>query len=662
MTRFSLATTLFIVLMCQSIAAAACDNCQRPQVVAFDCKVIPPRPSDTTDPQLAQKIIAWRDLFWAAAGIKTYIFNSDATRDCFTHLDGSFFTQGDTISKGIKFGEEWSNLPPAKGSAGGDYLVTGSVDGVVGAYTVTAELKVSKTGASVASASVNFTESIGSIDAGKSAAQAMGPVLDKIRAFEKMKRATGHPYALQPTAELHPVKSVVNKNEAVEVELWLYDCDGDINTSPLANRPVQITATGGTVSPQSVTTGNDGKVKFTFTAGNTPTEALLQAIYPFKLASEYESSNHGGNAAIKITAVPSTLWRVSGTLHKSTEYDEIQSSTITGYTGGSQQYSQTQDEFRLSAVIRNVAKDSLTVFKSDTTPLSLNITGLHSENERNNGYGIYTKVWTKDMSYQTTSCIPVKSAESAEDVFFSFFYEPYTNRQESKRTFSISGWDMKGISYTKSQSCNSEEGCTDESNESEASDLIEVYIGGIENDSGISKDTTYIDALSGDHWTTKTRKWIKKVEDSYLLHSYYSQTVVSTLAGGAHTTHSTSKSERMYDFIIQPIDKQPSAVERKASSPILAKDLNAKIRLSQNVLNVKYSAPENGNLQLKLYDLQGRLIHSNTFTAVLGNQVAQSILPKVMPCGVWCADLSFKTESGKRITQQLLVKHVTNSN
>jgi hypothetical protein len=214
-------------------AGAGCDKCQKPQVVQFDVKVAPPRPSDASDPQLAKKILEWRNLFWVSAGLKTYVFNTDPTRDCFTHLDGSFYTKGDTVSSSINFGEEWSNLPPSSGMTGGDYLVTGVVDGAGGSYTLEAQLQVSKTREVVSSSSKAFAATEEPMDVGKSAASALGPIVDKIRAFEKAKRAKGDPYALWPTAELHPRKTEIKEGESVEVELWLYDCDGDIATSPL---------------------------------------------------------------------------------------------------------------------------------------------------------------------------------------------------------------------------------------------------------------------------------------------------------------------------------------------------------------------------------------------------------------------------------------------
>ena len=61
---------------------AGCDKCQRPRVIQFDSKILPPRPSDTTDPQLATKILEWRNLFWVSAGIKGHLFGGDPTRDC----------------------------------------------------------------------------------------------------------------------------------------------------------------------------------------------------------------------------------------------------------------------------------------------------------------------------------------------------------------------------------------------------------------------------------------------------------------------------------------------------------------------------------------------------------------------------------------------------
>jgi hypothetical protein len=653
------ATIGLLVIFTSQSSILACDQCQKPQVVTFDCKVIPVRPSDTADATLAQKIIAWRDLFWASAGIKTYLFNTDPTKDCFTHLDGSFFTQGDTVARGIKFGDEWSNLPQADGAAGGDYLVTGNVDGTDGAYSVTAELQVSKTREVVSSASVAFTEAVGSVDAGKSAAQALGPVLDKIRAFEKKKRATGDPYALQPTAELYPKKSTVNKGEAVEVEVWLYDCDGTIATSPLANRPVELTATGGTLSASTVTTGSDGKAVVTFTAGSAPTEALLQAIYPFKMASEFESVSNGGAASIKITPAPSTLWRVSGLIWTDTEYDEIKRGTAGSVNEFGHQSSRTSSRFNVNAVIRNVAHDSLNLFESDTVPVSLRISGSHSEDEMSNGYATMPDFWSKNQSYQTVTCTPKKSTENAEDVRFSFFYTPSTSKTKSTRSFSLSGWDMKGSATTYEQSCNSEEGCTSDNPSSDAEGPIEAYVGVLENDTKIDHDSSYTDA-AGNTWQTGEQKWIQKVGNSFEIYSYNFQNEISLVGGATLSTNSYSRTETLYNFWISPLDSVPTSVGRPSltSAAANSRGLDAQIRFRGNTADVRFNAPAIGAVTVRLYTVQGRLISRQEFPALQAAGPMQLMLKTPRLSGVVCVELVFTSATGKENRQTLVANRL----
>jgi hypothetical protein len=649
--------TLSIVIGLLTIVAnpinniIACDQCQKPQVVKFDCKVVPARPSDTTDAALAKKISAWRDLFWASAGIKNYLFNTDPTKGCFTQLDGSFFTQGDTVSKGIKFGDEWSNLPQSGGAAGGDYLVTGTVNGTEGAYTVTAELQVSKTREVVASGSANFSDAINALDAGKSAAEALGPVVDKIRAFEKKKRATGDPYALQPTAELHPAKSIINKGENVEVEVWLYDCDGTITTSPLANRPVKLTAAGGTLSSSTVTTGSDGKARVTFTAGNNPTEALLQAIYPFKLASEFESVSEGGAASIRITAVPPTLWRVSGTIMNSTEYDEIKRTTVSTVDEFGHQSSRTYDQFNVNAIIRNVAHDSLNLFQSDTTPVSLRISGSHFEDEMSNGYMTMPDFWLKDQSYQTVTCTPGKSTENVEDVSFSFFYDPFTSKTKSTRSFSLSGWDMKGSVSGYEQSCNSEEGCTSDDVSSEADGPIEAYVGVLENDTKIDRDSSYTDD-AGDSWQVGEQKWILKNGNGFEVYSYNYQNVMSTSGG----TSSYSRMEKMYDFTITPLDSVPSFIVPPLTKNTRGSEsLSANIRFRGTDANVQFNVPESGMMTVMFYTVQGRLICKEKLQVLQNRGSMHLTLKNVHHNGIVCAELVFASSKGKMYWQTIRV-------
>lgn len=654
--KYSFFMIFLIAAFYSQAAFSACDKCNKPQVLSFDCQVLPIRPSDTTDAALAQKIIAWRDLFWASAGIKNYIFNDDVTKDCFTHLDGSFFTKGDTVSKGISFGEEWSNLPPSSGNAGGDYLFTGSVDGIEGNYTVTAQLMVSRTREIVSNATIPFTSSINSMEAGKQAGAALGPVLDKIRVFEKKKRDSGDPYAMSPTAELHPKKTVVNKGESVEIELWLYDCDGDISTSPLKNRPVQLTATEGTLSSSSVTTGVDGKAVVTFTAGDKPAEALIEAIYPFRYASEYESACDGVTT-IKITQIPATLWRVSGTIQKNNYYDETNTSTIDKISGYSHQNSYNSDNFRISAVIRNIANDSLAVFKSDSAPLSMRITGLHSESELSSSFQNLTVAWNKNNSHTIATCTPRESAENAKEMFFSFFYYPFTNKTDGSRSFSLSGWDMKGPANKQGQSCNSEEGCKDDSYESEAEGPIIAYIGTMTNDSLLSHDSSYVDALTGANWTVSSKKYIRRIDDAFLLYSYDYQKVVTLSSGSSTNLTSTSTNETIYDFIISQIYKDSDPVSKPYTKNRLKSNLDAKISLQRNTAQICYNVSGRGLLSVRLFNLHGKLICKGCEETSGGSSTYYMTHNNLMNNNVLCADIKFTSASGNVFCQTQTIRH-----
>lgn len=654
MVKFALMAMVAIPLFLPS-KSNACDNCQQPRVVAFDCKIVPPRP-EGDDAIASQEIIAWRALFWAAAGIKNVLFNNDPTKECFTHVDGSFFTMGDTASQGITFGEEWANLPSEEGATGGDYLVTGTVDGVDGAYTVTAELQVSKTREVVTSATISFEKADGALDAGKSAAQSLGPIVEKIRGFEKKKRATGDPYALQPTIDVYPKKTSINKNESVEVEVWVYDCDGNISSSPLANRPVQLTVTGGTLSASEVTTGSDGKAVVTFTAGGKPMEVLVQAAYPFRLASEYTSVSDGGTASITVTPIPSTLWKVSGTVYKANRYDETKESSVKGYSETSFQRSFSQEDFRLSAVIRNISEDSLTLFQSDTAPVQMAITGTYSENQMSGSHTILASGWLRSHSYESVSCVPQKSAEAPEDVYFSFIYSPYSERKKSHRTFSVDGWNIQGTAIKVGQNCNSEHGCTDDNNSTEAEGAIEVYIGGIENDSGYHFDTVYTDALSGEYRKISERKWIRQVDESFLLHSYVSEMVVSSSGNETTTINTTREHENLYEFLISPLGKTKSS-SNQAPLPAHQKGntFHAEIKVRNKSIDLQYHAPENGQVTLTLYTLQGRVVFTQKTTATAGDRQYYYAFKERYGQGILCAEVVLTTAAGKNYHQNKVV-------
>lgn len=635
-----------LIALPAAVAYAGCDKCQRPQVLQFDTKILPSRPSDASDSQLVKKILEWRNLFWVSAGIKDHVFGSDPTRDCFTHLDGSFFTKGDTVSSSITFGEEWNNLPPSLGPAGGDYLVTGVVDGAGGSYTLQVELQVSKTREVVASSRKTFTSADEPMNVGKGAASAMGPIVEKIRAFEKTKRATGDPYALWPTAELHPAKTNIKEGESVEVELWLYDCDGDIATSPLANRPVRVEADNGTVSDRVVTTGADGKAVFTFTGGSKKGEAILTATYPYKLASEHNSVGNIGQAAILISEVPSTLWKVNGMLSTLRTYDETQRSDHSKISEGSVTSRRSSDLYAVNGIISNVARSAAVLFKGDTLAPQVNISGSSREDETWRGFFRMPESWGKEQSYKTVFSQPVPSTEGRRHIAFDYFRLP----DDSTRFgggFALFNIMIEGSSRTTGRNCSSEEGCKDISEEGEAFDEIGVDIPVPWNPDGESRDTSYTTSdgeVVVEHEVSKVSH-----EDGIFVVEYLNTSrKVKNGEGTVAVSSYTSTIDRQYTFTIAPVNHDGKrtrvAPGRIGSASSL---LDARVFLGRGGLVVDFVAGSNGVLGARLFDLNGRVLSQGVRWVEVGGNAVRFPVPSIGG-GVLVAELVFTPASGDR--------------
>lgn len=660
--RFSCSTRAlwFLGILLAPKAFSACDKCQRPQVIQFDLRVVPARPSDSTDPQLVAKILEWKGLFWTSAGVKGYLSSEDPTRECFTHLDGSFWTKGDTASHGLKFGDEWSNLPPASGRAGGDYLVSGSVDGSNGAYTAEVQLQTSKTREVVATASKSFTSSDEPLTVGKHAASALGPIVDKIRAFEKSKRASGDPYALGPTAELHPAKTDLKEGESTEVELWLYDCDGDIASSPLANRPVRITATNGTLSETSLTTGADGKAKFTFTAGSKPAEALLTATYPFTFASGHESYAEPGYASIRIQEVPATLWKLQGSVITQHTYDEVKKSSYAQVSEGGHSSLNVLARYKVSGVLKNVSKDSASTFKSDLEPVQLLVEGTHTEDELAWGFFQSPNAWSKRQTYQTVYCLPDRTAQAKPDVSFNYFYEPGIPRRAAGR-FSMSGVEIRGDAKTTGSDCNSQDGCKAISIDDEATDEVSLSIPVPDSAAGTLRDTSYVD-MAGIQITENSKSNIRYVDGTYRIELLSFQQETKNGEGTVANVGYTSTIDRRYSFTLSPMDNAKSALRMPARSRLGMGILDADVQVGSKHWVVDFRADSPGVLQARLLDLSGQILAEGSRGIAPGSRSEMFDLP-LMGQRLLVSEVVFTSSTGlttRRVQRHLVMESLPN--
>ncbi len=630
--------------------AEECDDCWRPKIAKYDCRVIPARPADS-----AGLIVDWMGLFYASAGVKDYFQNIDPTKECVTYLDGSFFTDGDTAANSIKTGVQWTNLPSQEGAAGGDYLITGSVDGAPGSYTCTVTLQVSKTREEVATATADFISGDSSIEAGRAAAEKIGPVVEAIRAFEKRKRELGHPYALQPTVELHPEKSVVDKNESVEVEVWLWDCDGTIETSPLADRPVTLRAEGGTFDPEEVNTGDDGKATSTFTAGDKEMEAVIEAQYPFTTATGYESGADGGFSAISIKSPdspeppPPTLWRVQGIFASMNNSVQTHHAAAGGVVEHSSVSSSNEHRYSVNGIIRNIGRDSLNVFKSDTAPVSCRMSGSVSEFGRKWEYVKTPNGSTHSWQIKNASGFPTKSSDPEPSIEFTFRFTGSSGKNNSVRSFGVRGWEINGPSVNVGASCN-KDGCDDLGYQSEISGSVEEFIGTLSNDDGHNRDTSYTDGT--EHRTVSEHNYIKvdPSDSSFSIYHFFKQIIHISPAEGTtiEDTRDATAIDQSY-FSIERIGGRNTAALPKAATSRRA-PFRPSIRSRGSLLEISASIPETGDLTVRLFDLRGRMVASVNQKNCLRGERRFRIEHDALSSGVLCARFELHPAAGKAVT------------
>lgn len=642
-----------VVLLSPLAIDAACDDCQRPRVVQFDLRIVPPRPSDPSDSLLIDRIHEWRRLFWVARGVRNWFFNQDPSRECYTHLDGSFHTAGDTATAGIVFGEEWTNLPPATGPAGGDYLVTGSIDGGNGSYVAEVHLQVSKTRETVASARLDFTATQEPLTVGADLARAMGPLLDKIRTFEKTRRAGGEPYALWPIASLVPARTDLRAGESVDVVLTLHDCDGTPATSPLPGRDVEVSATHGTVSPTKVRTDPEGRVHLTFTAGDHAAEAVLTAVQPYRLASEHMSAARGEPAAVLIEKAPSDQWAVRGLISRRIVQDEARTSSLKELSGGSTQSTHISARYALQGTLRNLAPRGTPAFRSEPTSEGTRLEGSQVEIETSRGVERIPSIpfWSRSQSGQSARSWP-SPPDGAGRIDFQHFQHPEAPHRFDG-SFTLAGFPLEGTSHRIETSCNSEEGCKETSEEGQTSDQFDLTIPVPPDSSGFRLDTVYTEG--GLTTTIHEERFVRSREGGYSL-SLHRIEHKSGSPDGATVDH---RFELQASIEISALDPQRRAAQAFHPSPRSQSNLLTHVYVSGDGLSIDLLAPFAGELRVRLVDTQGRVLLEAARSVGAGLGTTSFPLPEALR-NVVVLDLSLAapTPPGRapqRATRRLLL-------
>ena len=215
---------------------ADCDGCPKRLVRLYDVDVQSTAPTDPVE------LVQWWSLFFAAGGMNGAVM-SDASLSCVAFLDGSVVDPSGEITDTLALGLGISSRPPAGSIGGADYVLSGTVAGAPGAYTLSLTLETSCSREQVAGGSVSFATGAEALEAGRTlAGQTLFPIATTIRQFEENKRFSDVAIArnvADQAIEIIPSKKRVTRGESVPVTVKLTDCDNIL----LAGRTLTLTET-----------------------------------------------------------------------------------------------------------------------------------------------------------------------------------------------------------------------------------------------------------------------------------------------------------------------------------------------------------------------------------------------------------------------------------
>jgi hypothetical protein len=381
---------LFLILSADSsyLFSQSCDECSRPRIALYDSDI------QAAFPSTPDSIIQWYSLFWPSAVSNSRFMNNDVSKSCINYYDGAVINSAALQGNVLKFGNGYSNLPPAGEIASVDYLFVSSIVKNGNGFTLTLQLQASVSREIVKSISVNFTSDIASEQqAGQTAADAFIPVFTTIRDWELNKRSTDMNVAIKDLWNkntpddiiVKPKNSTAGVGDTVDVEITLLDCDG----AALHDRLLylhEITINGndfpgsvnGHFTQETVTTNEEGKANVKFVP-DAPGLAVMQVNFPHKKPN---GRNYGfvGTAYLNIpheTEKISVVWNFK----QSTvgDYD----TTIVSSNGSNQLNGHLRlyydEHFRVKGLVER--DYSITDNKVYNNILSMTVTGSGSGNK-----------------------------------------------------------------------------------------------------------------------------------------------------------------------------------------------------------------------------------------------------------------------------------------
>ncbi len=357
---------LVFLLWTGSSTAQECDQCSHPRVALYDAQMLVPKPS-TND-----SIARWWTLQWPMRVARYALRYDDPTRDCITWYDGALTNARDLQGDTLRYGPSYFNLPPAGEVNSADYLLTGSVTGSGGTYTLNMVLETAVSREVAASMSVSYGFDLTSQEtAGQTLAGAFSPLFQTIRNYEVNKRNIDVTVAIRDMFStpqeiiVTPQKTKVNLGESIDVDIEMIDCDG----VPLDNREILFTdrtingspfvgTTGGTVEPSTVTTDASGKAKVKFKAGNSTCLGQIVASYTHNKPCGRPSAFLGSAPVFFIGPPPKNRWLVNASI-----YEKVDRRIDTIFSGGSGTGSETLTDIsegtaNIRAIVENGGVDT----------------------------------------------------------------------------------------------------------------------------------------------------------------------------------------------------------------------------------------------------------------------------------------------------------------
>lgn len=205
-----------------------CSDCSHPRIALYDFDMQVGRP------QADSLILDWMELFWTGVKARYHVRQNEPNSGCITWLSGAMINASMLQDGTLKFGQTYTNLPPA-GELDCDYILSGYVRPSGSRYEAVLTLETGASRELVKSASVRFENTTGGPSkAGEELALQFGSILDVIRKFEIYKRDTDNSVAIKSLFKRGQPEEVkvtlsspkVNAGDTVDVEIKLTDCDG----------------------------------------------------------------------------------------------------------------------------------------------------------------------------------------------------------------------------------------------------------------------------------------------------------------------------------------------------------------------------------------------------------------------------------------------------